>query len=154
MKSACVVLQSKNVLSDSRFCSITDAFGVHGFAFDETRILNQADEKTVLSALTELKAKYEFILLLSNKTSLALAKQFLQKAFPEGIYQGGADGSGVYDSQKSICQRRHCYFLPLLEVVAINYYIILWRFEFLLRLRCQKGILILLEWLLSLALLL
>ena len=102
MKSACVVLQSKNVLSDSRFCSITDAFGLHGFAFDETRILNQADEKTVLSALTELKAKYEFILLLSNKTSLALAKQFLQKAFPEGIYQGGADGSGVYDSQKSI----------------------------------------------------
>lgn len=102
MKSVCVVLQSNNVLSDNRFFSITDTFGVHGFTFTETRILNEIEEKTVLSTLTALKTEYEFILLLSNKGSIPLAKQYLTKLFPEGIYQGGINGCGIYDSQKFV----------------------------------------------------
>ena len=102
MKTACVVLQSKNVLSDNRIFSITDTFGVCGFAFDELRILIDTDEKEILSALSALKSEYDNILLLANRTALSLAKKYLSTAFPEGIYQGGFNGMGIYDSQKSI----------------------------------------------------
>ena len=102
MKIACVVLQSKNVLSENRFFSITDTFGLCGFAFEELRILTETEEKTVLSALLALKAEYDCILLLCSRSALHIAKQYCSTAFPEGIYQGGLDGVGIYDSQKSI----------------------------------------------------
>lgn len=102
MKIACVVLQSRNALSENRFFAITDTFGLHGYAFEELRILIETDEKAVLSALSALKEEYNCILLLCSRTALHLAKQYRSLAFPEGIYQGGMDGTGIYDNQKSV----------------------------------------------------
>ena len=102
MKTACVVLQSKNVLSENRFFAITDTFGLHGFAFEELRILTETEEKTVLSALSSLKTEYDCILLLCSRSALHIAKQYFSAVYPEGIYQGGMDGVGVYNSQKSV----------------------------------------------------
>ncbi len=118
MKCACLVLKSKNVLSDHRFLSITDTFGVQGFTFDEMRIIIETDEKLILSALAALKAEYDCILLLTNKNSITQGKKYLTAAFPEGIYQGGADGIGIYDSQKRIC-----FLLPIEDNLQSRNYI-------------------------------
>ncbi len=118
MKNACLVLQPQNVLSDNRFLAITDTFGVHGFAFDEMRIIVETEEKKILSAFAALKAEYDCILLLTNKNSITLAKKYVTAVFPEGIYQGGADGTGIYIGNDKIC-----FLLPIVDSAQNKNYI-------------------------------
>ena len=102
MKNACVVLKKdKDVVSDSGWQAVAEAFCQNGYTFDEIRMLCIAEEYRVISALNSMKSEFENLVILTEKALLATAKKYLMQSFAEGIYQGGVNGAGIYDSQKA-----------------------------------------------------
>jgi nicotinamide-nucleotide amidase len=91
-----VLRSDKNALCNSKFLTVADIFASNGYIFREIRILYQSDEKEVLSALSEIKTKSQNVLLLCEKPFLQMAKNYITKIFPSGIYQGGVEGAGIY----------------------------------------------------------
>ncbi len=101
MKNACVVLRSeKDVIADG-WKAVVDAFCLNGYAFDEIRLLVVSEENRVVSALSSLKNEFDNVVVLSEKALLTTVKRYVSQAFPEGVYQGGVNGAGIYDNAKS-----------------------------------------------------
>lgn len=100
MKSACVVFKkNKNDLLSSDFFSVADTFCSQGYAFEEIRILFLSNETETVQALAQLNG-YDTLVLLSKSSDFSSVKNIITAAFPQGIYQGGINGAGIYESQE------------------------------------------------------
>ncbi len=83
-------------LIDKAFFSVVETFSLKGYDFEEIRILSLSDGLETLTS-------FENLLLVCEREELATVKNSLVKIFPQGIYQGGLDGVGIYQSQISDC---------------------------------------------------
>lgn len=103
MKSACMVIKkNKNAVCDEDCLSVIRPFCLNGYAFDEVHALS-AENTRLKTLFTDLKEDCDFVCVLTEKSTLAAVKQFLQTIFSEGIYQTGKDGAAILQSQTKIC---------------------------------------------------
>ena len=99
MKSACVIFKKHNNVFDQKsYFSIIEIFSLQGYDFNEIRILSLADKSQITKTLQEL-SNVENLLLISEKSDLTTIKRYIETAFPQGIYQGGTNGAGIYESK-------------------------------------------------------
>lgn len=99
MKNACIVFKkNKDVISDCGYAAITETFCLNGYALDEIRILPLLDAEKARVSLLELGRGYQNLVIMTDKESLAVAKNYLNATFPDAIYQGGINGAGIYTS--------------------------------------------------------
>ena len=99
MKSACLIFKkNNNVLDNKSFFSIIETFCLHGYDFNEIRILSLANKTQINKTLQDLSS-VENLLLVSEKTELPAVKRYVETNFPQGIYQGGINGAGIYQSK-------------------------------------------------------
>lgn len=98
MKNACVVWKNdKNSSFERGINSVTDAFRLGGYLFDEMRILLNTDEKRLLSAVEDLQGAYENVVVITD--ALIYAKTALSTLFGEESFQGTVSGAGIFSRQ-------------------------------------------------------
>lgn len=100
MKNVCIVLKKKISSRDGGESAVLDAFYLCGYAFEEIRILPQADEKKLSVALTLLKEDCDNILLLADKTALPIVKGYLAPIFSGATQSNEFGNAGIYTQKK------------------------------------------------------
>ena len=101
MKSACVVFKkNKNDLQSGDFMSVAETFCSYGYAFEEIRILFLSD-LDVKTKLLQLQS-YDVLVMLAATSDFEYVKGLIGETFPQGIYQGGTNGAGIYESPKNV----------------------------------------------------
>ena len=101
MKSVCIVLKkNKNAFHDGKYLSVMQPFCLNGYAFEEVRILPIDDCARLKEVLLEIKGGYDNVFVLVDTALQPFAKQLFSEVFPEGIYQQGKKGAGIFQSPK------------------------------------------------------
>ncbi len=102
MKNGCIIVKQNNdLLSDNAFGGNLDPFCATGYRYEEVRILLQTEERKIIDTILSYRKEFDTIVLWTEKGSLPLIRKYIGEAFPEGIYQGGLNGAGIYDDKKT-----------------------------------------------------
>ena len=81
MKNVCIIVKDEVSVRNGGEVAVLDAFYLSGYAFKEIRILSQADKETLASAVLSLKAEYENILILAEKSVLPMIRSYFSASF-------------------------------------------------------------------------
>lgn len=88
---------------------MTDTFRLGGYLFDEIRILAGADEKKLLSAIENLRAEYDNVVITTDKAYLIYVKTALATILGEENFQGAVSGAGIFTNKgKSVILISSC----------------------------------------------
>jgi len=100
MKNVCVVIKRKVNAQSGGELAVLDAFNLSGYAFEEIRILSQANGEAIASAVTSLKGEFDNILLIAEKSSLPLIRSYCSGVFADSCLTASFAGAGIYTEKK------------------------------------------------------
>ncbi len=101
MKNVCIVVKKRITAECGGENLPISALQRSGYAFEEIRVLPQADEKKIQTTLVEVKKEYENILLLVDKTALPIVREYLSVGFPAATQVTAFGSAGIYTDKQA-----------------------------------------------------
>ncbi len=100
MKNVCIVVKQKVNAQSGGELAVLDAFNLSGYAFEEIRMLSQANGEGIASAVASLKEDFDNVLILAEKTALPLIKSYCSGVFAERSIVASFAAAGIFADKK------------------------------------------------------
>ena len=99
MKSACILLKSKNEYFSKQNALCVSVFEKQGYAFDEIRIVSDIAEKDFISFTQELTRSYTHLVIFANKTQIQTVDKLLSRIISRTASFGNNQEVVIYSKE-------------------------------------------------------
>ncbi len=95
MKNACIVIKKRGRLEGAEN-ALLECFSLNGYIFEEIRILLEGKGEGITATLQSLKAEYDNLLLIADKTSMATVRGYILPVFAENTQYTAFSGASIF----------------------------------------------------------